>query len=191
MNSWPSVPVALFAALTLVSCAARPVEPSTDSTFLSLTSDAGDNIGLGQPAVYRYADGYWQVQIDSAHHVLYVAAHGPNYAWSWDLYLAAPTGRALTSGTYEGATRWPFEAPGDPGLAFTDEDRGCNTLTGRFVVDSLLVVSDTVVRYLHATFEQHCEGVTPALHGEVSVVANPWRANRPTPTTSVRRWLPN
>jgi hypothetical protein len=27
----------------------------------------------------------------------------------------------------------------------------------------------------HATFEQHCEGASPALKGEVKIVSNPWR----------------
>ena len=199
-NLWLSVPVALFSALALLSCAASdsgrstapPLVPGADSTFLSFTSDSGDWVGQGQSKVYRYEDGVWVVQVDSTHDILHVGAiGGPNFAWFWDLYLAAPKGQALTTGTYEGATRYPFEAQGQPGLSFEGFGRGCNTLTGRFVVDSLLLASDSLVRYLHATFEQHCDGGTPALRGEVSVVANPWRSNYPTPAGTLRRWPSN
>ncbi|MBB6053633.1 hypothetical protein [Armatimonas rosea] len=46
--------------------------------------------------------------------------------------------------------------------------RGCNSLTGRFVVPEYVLSATNEVERLHLTFEQHCEGGIPALRGEIS-----------------------
>ncbi len=59
----------------------------------------------------------------------------------WFLHLAAPAGQELLPGVYEGATRWPFQDPSTPGLDFSGDGRGCNTLTGRFPGMALMLTS--------------------------------------------------
>jgi len=44
--------------------------------------------------------------------------------------------------------------------------RGCNTLTGWFVVDSV-TYNEIALTAIDLRFEQHCEGDLPALHGEI------------------------
>ncbi|MFC7618567.1 hypothetical protein ACFQV2_39785 [Actinokineospora soli] len=50
--------------------------------------------------------------------------------------------------------------------------RGCNTLTGTFVVQAAEYGPNGYVKTFDATYEQHCEGYDSALRGEVHI-ANP------------------
>jgi len=74
----------------------------------------------------------------------------------------------LIPGSYPDSQRWPFEAPGHPGLDISGDGRGCNTDTGNFTV------LDTTFDYTFfparpvtfaIQFVQHCEGSPPALNG--------------------------
>jgi hypothetical protein len=95
---------------------------------------------------------------------------------NWNLAFSAPGDALLVPGSYENATRWPFQSPTGAGLSISGSGRGCNTLTGRF--DVLEAVYDSAGRVLRfaADFEQHCEGMEPALFGGVryrSTIAAP------------------
>jgi hypothetical protein len=165
----------------LAACSAATSPPPSESqpthTFLSFTSDPGDYIGQSESHRYALVDGSWRAQFDTSdgtgHINVYLSP--PSGSWWWALDLAAPPGKSLSVGTYEAARRWPFNGPTQPGLGFYGSGRGCNTLTGRFVVLALTLEPDNTVDLLHATFEQHCEGASPALTGELAIVANPWR----------------
>jgi len=91
----------------------------------------------------------------------------------WRMTLSAPLGQSLAPGVYEGAARWPFQSPGQPGLDVSGDGRGCNTLTGRFEVIEAVYGPAGYVERFHATFEQHCEGAAAALIGEARVVNPP------------------
>ena len=63
-------------------------------------------------------------------------AMNPDF-WStrwWWLDFAAPYRAPLTPGSYPSAERWPFQAVSSPGLSFSGNGRGNNTLSGRFTV---------------------------------------------------------
>ena len=62
-------------------------------------------------------------------------------------------------------------AAGAPGLDFSGSGRGCNQLTGRFLV-ATAVFSGTQVQRFHARFEQHCEGWSVALRGQIWIDAS-------------------
>src|SRR6185503_7360236 len=89
------------------------------------------------------------------------------------LDLAAPQGSQLLPGAYEGAVRYPFQSPSQPGLSISGDGRGCNTLTGRFDVSEARFGPNGYIERFHATFEQHCEGGAAALCGEVRIVNPP------------------
>jgi hypothetical protein len=140
-------------------------------TFLTFISDRGDYIGGGQTQVYMTPSTTFGTTVDAARNHVYVSTISSDglYTYWWYLNLAAPQGQQLLPGTYENATRYPFQAPTVPGLDFSGSGRGCNVLSGRFVVlEAVYSASGTVDRF-HATFEQHCEGATPALRGEVFI----------------------
>ena len=73
----------------------------------------------------------------------------------------------LTAGTYTGAARFPFQASNQPGLSVSGDGRGCNTLQGSFEVKEVTYGPNGGVASFWATFEQHCEGMTPAARGEI------------------------
>ena len=85
----------------------------------------------------------------------------------WAVVLAAPAGRPLVPGRYDGATRWPFNRPEEPGLSVTGRGVGCNTSTGSFVVRSISWREGRQPEALDATFEQRCDGAAGVLRGEV------------------------
>ena len=85
----------------------------------------------------------------------------------WQLRLAAPFGTELTVGVYENATRFPFQDPDVPGLDFSGDGRGSNMLTGEFEVLEAVYGSSGEVLSFAVNFEQHSEGRTPALFGEM------------------------
>ncbi len=157
------------------TCTSRP--STLTSTFLSFRSSPGDYIGQGQTQRYAAADGSWRVEArpsPSGFGVSEIRVFFDGGDWWW-LDLAAPKGRELAPGTYTNATRWPFQAPTQPGLSFSGNGRGCNKLTGQFTIHELVLGPGNRVDRFHATFQQHCEGAPPALVGEVGLLANPWR----------------
>lgn len=139
-------------------------------TSLTLNSDPGDYIGGGQSLFLTPADGTFSAttNFDSG---VSVSFFGPTHFWFLD--FAAAGNLPLTVGTYTGATRFPFQAFTEPGLSVDGDGRGCNTLTGSFTVLEIDYGSFGSVNSFDATFEQHCEGATAALRGEVRFNAHP------------------
>jgi hypothetical protein len=68
-------------------------------------------------------------------------------------------------GYYGSLQRYPFHNP-VKGALLGRRGRGCNVLTGWFVVDGL-TWNGASLATLDLRFEQHCEGAVPALHGKV------------------------
>lgn len=148
--------------------ASFPKPPPTVAASISLRSDPGDFVGQGQAARYSNLENALFQIVRGTSGSIFVRSFG--YDGSvWNVDLAAPGQRLPRPGVYEGAMRHPFEAPDAPGLAVTGNGRGCNMLSGRFVVDEARYGPQGVVRSLLARFEQHCEGAVPALRGEVRV----------------------
>jgi hypothetical protein len=77
---------------------------------------------------------------------------------------------APEAGYYGDLQRYPFHNPVKGGLNWSGEGRGCNTLTGWFVVDSVTYNGDALTA-IDLRFEQHCDGGTSALHGEIHWVS--------------------
>jgi hypothetical protein len=65
---------------------------------------------------------------------------------------------------YTDAERASFASPGHPGIDIGGDGRGCNTITGTFQVEDIQLINTKLASFT-ATFEQHCEGGTPVLHG--------------------------
>jgi hypothetical protein len=137
---------------------------AANDTFVSMTSETGDFIGQGQTYFYGAGDGTFGAtkNFDNG-----VSVSFTNPSHNWDLDFAAPQSVLLAPGTYLGATRWPFQNATEPGLDVSGDGRGCNTLTGSFVIKLVSYGSGTTINAFWATFEQHCEGDVPALRGEI------------------------
>jgi hypothetical protein len=164
---------ALRAALLLLLGVLAQVAPAAAQvTSLSMTSEPGDYIGLGQTYLYTPADGTFNARAGNGNNSVSISFNTPTFDHFWYLDFAAPNGAPLTPGTYLNATRWPFQEPSSPGLSVAGDGRGCNMLTGSFqVLQAEYGPADTLVAF-EATFEQHCEGFAPALRGQIRYNAN-------------------
>ncbi len=86
---------------------------------------------------------------------------------SWRLEFAAAGGVPLAAGTYEGATRWPFNEATAPGLSVHGHGRGCNKSTGRFVVHEVAYDDEGEVVSFAADFVQYCDFAAHPLVGSI------------------------
>ena len=161
-RAWRLIPFAVTAAL---AGSARGADAQTATLYLN--SQPGDYIGAGQQQTYTIADGVFQLSTSNAAQHVSVAFHTQTYSHWWYLDFAAPSGTPLTSGQYEGATRYPFQSPVGNGLDVAGDGRGCNELTGRFVVLEAAYDNSGNVLKFAADLEQHCEGGNPALFGSI------------------------
>src|SRR5262249_12018802 len=130
-------------------------------SFLSFVSESGDYIGGGQSLSFTPDTATLNVSASADLREFHLQVF-PFAGSFWFLDLAASTGQQLQPGVFEGATRWPFQAASVPGLSFSGDGRGCNTLTGRFDVLEARYGANAYIERVHATFEQHCEGVSAA-----------------------------
>jgi hypothetical protein len=130
-------------------------------TGLTMTSDSGDFIGQGLSYSYSPADA--TVAVTGGLQGVHGSINAADGSW-WYLDFVPAGGDTLTAGTTYTATRYPFNGTG-PGMDISGNGRGCNTLTGTFTVNSISAAIDGSLRSASVSFEQHCEGVTPALRG--------------------------
>ena len=112
------------AASFVLMASAWPATAQT--TFLFMHSQPGDYIGAGVTQTLTPLDGNFSAtrKFDNG-----VSVHFNAGGEWWDLDFAAPQETLLTSGSYENATRFPFQSPTAPGLNVSGSGRGCNMLT--------------------------------------------------------------
>jgi hypothetical protein len=142
----------------------EPVSGSTPTTgnYVYLKSDVGDYIGAGQTYTYTPSDS--QIAISSSGGLFTVNISAPKY-WTGDFRAMSNLGQ-LEPGYYGNLQRYPFHNPTHGGLSWYGDGRGCNNLTGWFVVDNV-TYSNGALTAFDLRFEQHCEGGLPALHGQI------------------------
>jgi hypothetical protein len=128
--------------------------------YVYLESSPGDYIGEG--GVYLYTPANSQITVSSVGGQLQVNVNG-NAGW---LGTFQSMDSWLRPGYYGGLMRHPFDNPAKGGLDWSGEGRGSNTLTGWFVVDSS-TYSGVDLTAIDLRFEQHSEGMVPALHGKI------------------------
>jgi len=138
---------------------------SAQPTGLIMHSRPGEYIGAGGNWIHTPADGTFVAErnFDNGVEVRFEAF--PN-VW-WRLNFAAPDEVPLVPGPYEMATRFPFQAPGEPGMDVSGTGRGCGMLTGRFTVLEIVYGAGTAITSFAANFEQYCENLPYGLFGSV------------------------
>ncbi|MFO1400097.1 MAG: hypothetical protein U1F30_02595 [Steroidobacteraceae bacterium] len=137
------------------------VTPATGS-YVYLESQAGDYIGLGRNYLYTQTNSLLRFTATGATLQLSVLAEKD---WTGQ-FQAMNTLSRLEVGYYGDLRRYPFHNPATGGLSWYGDGRGCNVLTGWFVVDSVSYAGDSMTS-IDLRFEQHCEGGGPALHGRI------------------------
>jgi len=167
-----------LAAVFVLAFAAWPAvaaPPPSAGPFLYMTSQPTDYVGAGKEWSYTASSMIFGGSHSTVNGIEQVSLSQTDFPFGdwWYQRFAAPAGQPLVPGVYEEATRWPFQAVTEPGLDISGNGRGCNMLTGRFVVHDAIYGANQSIRFFDASFEQHCEGATPALYGEVRFGAPP------------------
>jgi hypothetical protein len=166
-----AVVFALVLAGALVGCGGSSHgSPGQPANYVNLQSDNGDYIGGGRSYSYSQADAQITVSISGGH--LTIGIRGDEY-W-WGDFQVPNTLSQLQPGYYGDLERYPFHNPVKGGLDWYGEGRGCNTLTGWFAIDSV-TYTNNILTAIDLRFEQHCEGGTAALHGQIH-----WNSNDTT-----------
>jgi RTX calcium-binding nonapeptide repeat (4 copies) len=186
--------VAVAAVAVAASALAPGVAAAAYVTSVSVYSDPGDPIGYGQQYVLDLSNAYAiGAHVDGEElTVSAVRREGPSVdpirPGGFSFTFTAPTGQALQPGVYVGATRHPFNEPGQPGMD-ADGVRGCNELRGRFEIKDLEVRGEDVVR-LWAVYHLYCLERSPdSVFGEIRVGAWVPRVARAM-APGIVRWPP-
>jgi hypothetical protein len=154
-----------FAFACLLSIAAHAsVIPQT---YLSFTSDAGDPVGLGQSYYFAPPAGHLVVNTTAApiSGIGFFFDPGLGLPWSGGSFLSGASDTQLAVGQYDATS----SASGQPHLDLYVEDRGAINPTGWFHIYDLTFDAIGLVQTLAVTFEQHSNGLAPALHGALLV----------------------
>jgi hypothetical protein len=142
-------------------------DPNGNVTALALSSQPGDFVGGGGIYLFTLADASFSALVNYDNGVS-IALQNID---PWDLDFAAANNATLTVGTYNNAQAYQALPDGAPGLSISGEFRGCNTVTGNFVVNHLTYGTTNTVASFSADAEQHCEGATPALFASIRINA--------------------
>jgi hypothetical protein len=135
-------------------------------TFVTMTSQPGDFVGQGK--TYNYGGSSVTAKvITGGVETNTVEIDISQFGDTWTLDFAAPNQAQLVPGTYLNATRWPFQAPGVPGLDVSGEGRGANTLTGQFTVTQAVYDASGNIVSFAASFVQYADGSNASLSGQV------------------------
>lgn len=137
-----------------------PCDSQENGLFFS--GDSGDWVHPGQDfiTVARFTDSS-----DADHIGFYIEPSGEEHGLWWDLdFSSEQLDEALKVGEYLDVERYPFETYLKPGLDVGGDGRGCNSLSGKFLITDLLWLGGTLVRF-SASFEQHCEQGSSKLLG--------------------------
>jgi len=143
---------------------------ASGSDYAVMFSDPGDWIGGGAQRVFRTGDS--SITMGGSPGYVTVNVSGGTFGDSYSMDFAAAPGAALAPGYYTHAQRAPFREAGRPGIDISGSGRGCNEISGLFQVKDIAFTGSTLSR-LWIVYEQHCEGGTSALFGEVRVGESP------------------
>ena len=120
--------------------------------YVYLQSEQGDYIGQGQTLTYTPAVA--AISLSAVCNRLTIIVG--NQTWRGDFQGMSGTIQ-LQPGYYGNLQRYPFHNPAYGGLSWSGGGRGCNTLTGWFVVDGVTYNSGTLGA-IDLRFEQQPRG---------------------------------
>ena len=128
---------------------------------LAYASDPGDQIGGGQSVTYTLSTSQFSLVADPTRRAFGINIKPPE---TWSLYMNVGSGQ-LAPGVYAIASR--FGPVFTNGLSFLRLGQDCSSIAGRFLISEAVYGAAGVLDRFHARFEQHCNGTSAALHGEI------------------------
>jgi hypothetical protein len=175
----------LVAGLLVAAVPTSSAQVATDS-FVTMISEPGDWVGGGQTRFYHPDNA--SITIGGNAGYVTVSVSGGNLGDSFSFDFAAPPGQELREGEYIRAQRAPFREATRPGIDIGGDGRGCNEISGRFIVKRITKDPTGRVTSLWVVYEQHCEGGPVALFGEVRYQVPDTAGTALTLGPSVVRW---
>ena len=155
--------IAVVTALAAIALTAG-TPAFSQTTALLLDSQAGDFVGGGPPS-RTLTPPTAAFSVTESQNTISIGVQGAAIEDRWSLRFSALDNGLLAVGTYSPARREPFSDP-YVGLEISGMSRGCNSVTGRFVVLEVEYAGGNVTRFA-ADFEQHCENQDAALFGSI------------------------
>jgi hypothetical protein len=128
--------------------------------YVYLQSDPGDWVGGGGTYLLTPSNSTIMATASGAHVTIDAAA---GFAGE---FVGMNVLSQLQPGYYADLRRFPFNNPTKGGMNVAAFNRGCNVLSGWFVVDGVTYSGGTLTS-IDLRFEQHCEGAVPALRGKI------------------------
>lgn len=135
--------------------------------YARFSSEKGDYIGQGENHEFSDENGIFSVTGDR--NSISISFEGDDH-WSFD--FAAPRDKDLIVGAYTSAQRAAFHNPVKPGIDISGAGRGCNEISGSFLVKEIEFSENDALKRFVAEFEQHCETETPMLMGEINITVD-------------------
>lgn len=159
---------AVSIGLVMPPAATASLAPAASSphTVVTMFSDPGDFIGGGTPQEFDKTNASFSGTVSTAG--INLSVTGGTSGLSWSFVIDPPPNTKFHVGYYPKVQRAPFRTAGFAGLDITGDGRGCNTDSGAIDVRDMAVSGSAITR-LDLLYEQHCEGGTPALFGEVRI----------------------
>jgi hypothetical protein len=153
-----------IAALGLASIA---IDASAQTAFY-YSSPAGENVGGGRTRTFTASTASIKVSAYGSNGIFAVineVSSSSSFTENWYVNLAAPYGKLLTPGVYEGAM-----SNSNNNLSPTVNMYGtgsCGSTKGRFNILAIAYATDGTIASLAANFSQQCNASTLALVAEI------------------------
>lgn len=145
-----------------------PVLTDKSPTLFYFTGPKGEFISQGQTRLFKRPDYRFTPFNGNQRKTLDFEVETTSTDFSqfvrYNVSFDAPSGQELAVGTFDKATRYPFNN-GKAGLNISGDGRGCNTLTGKFVIRQIVFNSANQLQNFEADFEQTCDNGPGKLTG--------------------------
>jgi FG-GAP-like repeat/Divergent InlB B-repeat domain/FG-GAP repeat len=155
-----------FALAVLGLCSMMSVASAQTAFYYS--SPTGENVGGGRTRTFTAPTDSIIVSASGSNGIfaaineVRVGSSNPEY---WYVALAAPSGKSLTTGVYEGAMSNVYNVPSPTVNMYGTGS--CGPIKGRFNILAIAYATDGSLASLAANFSQECDGSALALVAEI------------------------
>lgn len=140
-----------------------------------IKSDKDEFIGMGQTMMVQTKENmvtsFAMNNNGNAIHII-LALTDNNWAYDWNLGVAAVNGETLVPGHYKGAVDTPSQSADKPRLIFSGNGRGCNATKGEFLIHEIAFrgnESQAVLDVLALDLIQQCDDKEPKLKVSIRI----------------------
>jgi len=153
-------------SLCLLGAVSMSLPAAASTTALYFNGTQGSYVSGGQETLITpSSDDGWNFSVPNSADKSLINAGLDNFGTNpasgnttwWDISFKAPEGSQIEVGSYELASRYPFQGPAQPGFDFSGDGRGSNQLTAQFDVLEAVYDANGDVESFAADFIQYGE----------------------------------